>query len=764
MSKSLASIIAHVELINFLSYECAGIEFKPGTTLIEGFNFDDGTPEGSGKSAIPNAVCWGLFGKLPKEAKVDDVVREGADSCSVVVTLRDGSEVHRTRKPNDLFLQVKGGEQVRGKDARETQALIEKHLGMSFEGFCQAVYFAQNYPHKFISATEAERAAIISEIQDLEDFDAARKKVQGLLKAEEVAFESLRKEVESQTQLLAQAERQCEEFSHLRDTFLAEQKRKVESLTLQLRTSEEAFDDLQHDLNVLEKAQLEERAASLKTDIAALQEQLSAVKVELGTHKEVERQRDLLRSDLKRKADELARLDVEMANLADDLKRAKPERAEAEEQELTQDLEQLEDARSGLRAEILSLQDQSKVASRLKTQLERKHADLGVIIKKLSAFKASTAKKCPTCGAEMSSEHAGAHLASLAEEKAQAVKEVEELEGQLKEAGEQRSDRDLKEQLAELEAGIQVAKSRKAMLEKARRALDLSRRNLEVLQARHCTLIRESDLLQSRLDAIQLRDATELTEQAAELQEALVAAQGLLESTQKDLIQARDVENRLSAQAKEIAQLGRLLKDAQARDTGMMDEKIDALTAEISKRKVTLSTASSSLENSRLQVARYATLKDAYQEVKQYVFRGLLAELTKKANKYLVDLFEVPVSIKFTNEGEDGEASKIQVSVSLDGHERPLGLYSGGQFRRISLAVDLALSEIISGRSHNPANLRVFDEPFKDLSEVSMEKALRLFESLQGCTVLIEHNSMVKSIVSNSYRVELRDGVSRVVE
>ena len=150
-------------------------------------------------------------------------------------------------------------------------------------------------------------------------------------------------------------------------------------------------------------------------------------------------------------------------------------------------------------------------------------------------------------------------------------------------------------------------------------------------------------------------------------------------------------------------------------------------------------------------------LKIGYKEIKSFVFNTLLNELSHKANTYLAELFEIPISIKFTNNN-----MKIGTSVTIDGVERGLGLLSGGQFRRVSLAVDLSLSDIINSRKGSKINVLILDEYFKDLSEQSMEKCLKLLERLGKSVVLIEHNSIFKSIVDNTFEVELTEGVSRV--
>ena len=165
------------------------------------------------------------------------------------------------------------------------------------------------------------------------------------------------------------------------------------------------------------------------------------------------------------------------------------------------------------------------------------------------------------------------------------------------------------------------------------------------------------------------------------------------------------------------------------------------------------------LLQNRLQT-RYEYLKDGFKQIKSYVFQSLLAELNSNTNRYLSELFEVPAYITFDNISDDGEISKIKTTVLLDGNERSLGLLSGGQFRRVQLAVDFALSDIVAQRSKNPINIRILDESFRDLSEQSMERVVGLLQKMSGSTVLIEHNSIIKNIVNRVYKVELKEGIS----
>jgi len=201
---------------DFLSWEQLDYTIPEGVALIEGFNYDDDTPEGCGKSAILNAICWGIYGRLPKEAKVDDVIRHGAKSCSVEVQLSGDARTFRSRKPNSLYLEV-DGEKIRGKDARETQAKIEEYIGMSFETFCQTVYFAQNYPNKFITANEQDRARVFSEIVDLSVFDEARARAHQKVKLVEIDWAKLKTELEYLPAMITQHEDSITSLKELRE-------------------------------------------------------------------------------------------------------------------------------------------------------------------------------------------------------------------------------------------------------------------------------------------------------------------------------------------------------------------------------------------------------------------------------------------------------------------------------------------------------------------------------------------------------------------
>jgi len=175
-------MIKSIKAINFLPWKKLEFTFDPGVVLLTGWNKQDGTSEAIGKSSILNALTFCLYGKLPKDVNIDQVIHTGEKSCSVEVELDNGNSIVRTRSPNKLYIKKTDGSIESGKDVRDCQKLIDQVIGMSFETFCQTVYYPQNYQNKFITANEEQKAKILSEIQDLSIFDRAAKKSNDSLK------------------------------------------------------------------------------------------------------------------------------------------------------------------------------------------------------------------------------------------------------------------------------------------------------------------------------------------------------------------------------------------------------------------------------------------------------------------------------------------------------------------------------------------------------------------------------------------------------
>jgi len=631
-------VIKSIRANNFLSWEKLIFNVKDGVTLIDGFNRDDQTSEGSGKSAVLNALCWGLYGKIPKDANVDDVIKSGEKGCSTLIELEDIAII-RTRNKNELYIQPIGTtDKVKGKDVRETQKMIEEIIGMSFDTFCQTVYFAQNYPKKFITATQEDKGKILSEVQDLQIFDKARKEVMTLIKAEDKNITAL--------------------------TMQHQEK------SLKREASEEAVTQLELQANRYEEER-KQRISSFDNNIQFAVQKIQTVDSEIKTL-----------YDKKNAHIQLSDEDVLKTNdLINNLKTA-----------VASIQSKINDAGTH-NNKLQALQQES---TRYGTEIQR-HINK---TEQLTNFINNPSKNCPTCGT---------HLEDMDTSHAEA--ELLQIQNQIEEVG------------------------------------ALQRPIVE------------------QINNFVMSDVQELNKDLNEVNQQIYTNEQKLKSNENSKREYDQINSNIVAKVEQIKSISEDIKRIEAEKEAYLSQPgynyqhdIDTKNSEL----VVLRSQEQEVEGLLLTKKKYInqleSLKSGFKEVKSYTFNSILAELTIKSNKYLQDLFEVPVTIQFKNDN-----MKIETEVKMDNESRGLGLLSGGQFRRTSLAVDLALSEIVALRTGSKMNIRILDEYFKDLSESSMEKCLRLLEKLGGSTILIEHNSIFKSIVDNVFECELIDGTTRSI-
>jgi exonuclease SbcC len=699
-------MLSKVTAKNFQSWGLLEFKINQGIVLIDGWNEDDQRSEGSGKSAVLNAISWCVFGKIPKDANVDDVIKDGQDSCVVELEFDNGDKIIRSRKPNDIYI-VKNGIKVKGKDAKETQVFIEEFIGCNFETFCQSVYFAQNYDKKFLSSNQEERGKILSSIQNLQIFDKARKEVMELLKLEEPKVVKLKAEVQVQQSTIINNDAQLK----LVDTLIANKidahKRQLEAIVVQIQHAEK---DLTNQMSTRFMVQTEFDAidqAQLEVD----QAELLALKSEYQT--------------------KLAEINLQVSQIDSVTKQLAAK--EREGQALATKHKTIEDR---LAAGLTSPKFDRLNADLAKAQQYQTQPEFIRLVTKhkaLTAYLANPTKTCPTCGSELAHIDLSHSQAELAEnKKAQAELATN---SQAKVAEIEKSKQDL---TAELE---------------------VERQNLTVELE---NIVTQLGLIAEYLDANPAPVLDDLNAAKAEVN-------AVLAETEKHLNAITTSKNRIGIMLSQLTMLDNQIKNAETKVASLNAElqslaQPDLQTEYQKQQDLQKSSELSQVKVNELtdlvtatetKVAQYEALKDGFKEIKTYVFNNALSELNYRANEYLVQLFDTDASIKFTTEDQ-----KIELQLTLNGNARSLGLLSGGQNRRFNLAVDLALADIVTYRKTSKLNILVMDEYFKDLSEISMEKSLDLLKSRKCPVILIEHNSIFKNIIDNTFFVKLENGTS----
>ena len=190
-------------LDNFLTVGHAEFDLaNRGLLLIQGVNNDDtsASSNGAGKSSCVDGLCWVLFGTTARDESGDDVINEAAGkNCQGAALLNDNGvryRIERNRKngpkKNQLFihrLEVTGDVDMSKGTEKETQEVVNKVLGSSYEVFCASVYAGQEKMPDLPGMTDKQLKLLIEEAAGVEVLAAAHKLALGKQLAAKGALE-----------------------------------------------------------------------------------------------------------------------------------------------------------------------------------------------------------------------------------------------------------------------------------------------------------------------------------------------------------------------------------------------------------------------------------------------------------------------------------------------------------------------------------------------------------------------------------------------
>ena len=695
-------MIKKIRANNFLSWEKLEFEIEKGVTLIEGWNHDDNTSEACGKSSIFDALCWGLFGRTGRDINTDEVIREGTKTCSVTIELKDGTKIVRRRNPNKLFIQKPNSEEtIIGKDARETQEKIDELVGTNFTIFCQSCYFAQNYPEKFLTASPTDKSAILSKIQNLDIFDQARKKAVNKAKFLDEKLELLKKDIDHQQNILEHRETEKDGILVLKSQFEEQKANSIEKLENRLLEAKQTLEKSQKNLDDYPTTEvLNKKIESLETEISEMSEVKIKIASEIESVDEKANQKTQIQNKVSEKQSQIENESCDITELEEEIEKLKKD--------------EMTDSHPNVRHHLSQIENIENEINNLKNPKD---------------------KKCPTCGTILAKSEDNSHIEN------HILKKVSDLK------------------LAE--KAIKVAKEEH--LKQNQSTIDTKLKGIESSQKRINELKKEIEDLKEAISKVVIKSVEEYKKDLKKIN-SLINDKKIKKIEYNNLDRAiSELKYSVKASKSEVEELLGDIDDENKKTSEKHDLKIKEIEAKMNETKEEFKKFKVELGEKQTERDNLEILKKSFKEVKQYLFSNLLAELTRRANRYLGEFFEVPIKVKFLVDTQVRGIPKINVSVCLDGKERSLGLYSGGQYKRIQLATDLALSDIVSSRGGKSLGLRIFDESLHNLSDVSRKKVLEILRQYRGSSLIIEHDQIFRTAFDNVKKVELIEGVSKWV-
>lgn len=233
-----------IKIRNFLSFVNAEYCFSNnGLTLITGLNKDNGNrSNGSGKSSLTEALVWCLFGETTKRLKSSEILNRSNDhDCMVELDIEANSGQYKviryrsdTKYGNDVQFYINGFEK-KGKNNNETQEIINQELGIDYKLFVNSVVFPQETKFKFITATDSEKKAILTDLLDLNYIDKAQEKINDKIKCIESEITEETYQEQSIQEMIAAYKEEKSEISSKHSYWSTHQKTRIMEKGLEIQ-------------------------------------------------------------------------------------------------------------------------------------------------------------------------------------------------------------------------------------------------------------------------------------------------------------------------------------------------------------------------------------------------------------------------------------------------------------------------------------------------------------------------------------------------
>jgi exonuclease SbcC len=422
-------MITALSLKNWKSHGESHFEFGKGTNVLVGIM-------GSGKSAVINAICYGLYGTFPsmqrKEATIKDVVTFwGVGDTEVALSFTVGDEsflVKRKISKGKGDAELYKNNKLVEKGPKGVTEYIEGALKVDYDLFTRAIYSEQNRIDYFLSINPARRKQEIDELLGLDRFEKVREHATTLIN--KLGGERERLEKECPTEKMDEAKRKKEEHEgkvielsvklaeaeallSKNRTLVEEKGKEVERLTALKRE----FDSLNEEkIKGTEVAgRLQKEVKGREVDEAAVETQRSLV---LGIEKELAEKRQALRKT----SDQISSLSSSHGSFKSRLETAKAQKEKIASLEKRVGEALSGETEEGLRKRVADIE---KKLMEWRTNCSLIENSIGEIEGALSKLGGDIAS-CPLCGQELGIEKLEDLRKERGEEREKKAKELAE--------------------------------------------------------------------------------------------------------------------------------------------------------------------------------------------------------------------------------------------------------------------------------------------------------------------------------------------------
>lgn len=151
-----------------------------------------------------------------------------------------------------------------------------------------------------------------------------------------------------------------------------------------------------------------------------------------------------------------------------------------------------------------------------------------------------------------------------------------------------------------------------------------------------------------------------------------------------------------------------------------------------------------------------------------YMMDAIMPALTERANHYLAILADGDITVSFDTQSKlkSGESrEKLSISWTIEGEHDTTP--SGGQRKKISIAVDLALMDIVAARERSAVDLLLMDEMLDGLDATGRSRVMTLLAELRtkrSSIFVISHDNTIAELFETTMTVRKTGRVAELLE
>ncbi|AGY46995.1 recombination nuclease [Bacillus phage CampHawk] len=230
--------------------------------------------------------------------------------------------------------------------------------------------------------------------------------------------------------------------------------------------------------------------------------------------------------------------------------------------------------------------------------------------------------------------------------------------------------------------------------------------------------------------------------------------------------------SKIQSLEKENRNLNKLIKEQKEAQEVQYTDLIEKEIENIRVAEADIETRSNNIIRMSEELEKYSFWHTAYgnQGIKSILLDSVTPFLNRRANYYLSALSDSTMEVEFNTQTtlSSGEKrDKFSVEVRNENGEDGYKGSSNGEKRRIDVAVNMALQDLVMSRSNKKIDLIVYDEVFEGLDQIGCEAVIQLLNEKAkqcGTVMVITHSESLKQLFSNTLTVKKINGNTVIVD